>query len=232
MKSKIRSRHVVIAISVFFLFITLLSPQVILAQDNEGTPTGLDRPPATSPNWAAHHSRQSDGTDSDFFAYLPLTVEPSSAAKTYSSCSANAQETNLASMAKVDANQERPEMNCHPILSQVAHERAKDMAQKGYFSHITPDGYGPNFLVSRAGYDLPNWWPDSLSENYIESIAGGYPTAQAAWDAWLHSTSHRTHVLGKNDFWAEQTNYGMGYVYVEGSPYGHYWVFITAPPEE
>jgi uncharacterized protein YkwD len=232
MNFKLRSRHVLIAIFVFFLFITPLSPEVTLAQESEGTPTGLGRPPEVTSNWDADRSRQSASADADFYAFLPVAVEPSSAAKTYSSCATNTQETKLASMAKVDPNQERPKMNCHPILSQVAHARAKDMAQKGYFSHITPDGYGPNFLVAQAGYDLPEWWPDSLSENYIESIAGGYPTAQAAWDAWLHSASHRTHVLGENDFWAEQTNYGMGYVYIEGSPYGHYWVFITAPPEE
>jgi uncharacterized protein YkwD len=93
------------------------------------------------------------------------------------------------------------------------------------------DGYGPNYLVAQAGYDLPDWWSDSKDANYIESIAAGYSTAQAAWEGWLNSSSHRTHVLGENDFWAEQTNYGMGYVYIAGSPYGHYWVFITAPPE-
>jgi len=28
-------------------------------------------------------------------------------------------------------------------------------------------------------------------------------------------------------FWAEQTDYGIGYAYVAGSLYSHYWVVIT-----
>jgi len=105
------------------------------------------------------------------------------------------------------------------------------MGEQRYFSHTNLDGYGPNYLVRQAGYQLPSWWSSDPTANYIESIAAGYPTPETAWQAWLNSSGHRRHVLGENEFWAEQTNYGIGYAYVAGSPYRHYWVFITAPPE-
>jgi uncharacterized protein YkwD len=44
----------------------------------------------------------------------------------------------------------------------------------------------------------------------------------------MNSTGHRAHILGLDSFWAEQTDYGIGYANVPGSPYRHYWVVITA----
>ena len=102
------------------------------------------------------------------------------------------------------------------------------MGTRAYFSHTNPDGYGPNYLVQQAGYALPNWYSQELDANNIESIAAGYGTASAAWEGWMNSTGHRTHILGLDSFWAEQTDYGIGYAYIPGSPYGHYWVVITA----
>ena len=54
------------------------------------------------------------------------------------------------------------------------------------------------------------------------------PTAGDAWNAWLGSPGYRRHGLGEIDFYAEQTNYGIGYAFVPGSKYGRYWVFISA----
>jgi uncharacterized protein YkwD len=233
MKVVNRSRYLLISIFIFSLFFVPNFQRISSAQDNEGRPTGLGNPPQVGRELIVNQSLRTESdsdADAEYMAFLPLTLDPATTAQLLV-CPANQQENKIATMAKADPNQERPEMNCDPILSQVAHARAQDMAQKGYFSHINMDGYGPNYLVAQAGYDLPDWWSDSKDANYIESIAAGYSTAQAAWEGWLNSSSHRTHVLGENDFWAEQTNYGMGYVYIAGSPYGHYWVFITAPPE-
>lgn len=126
------------------------------------------------------------------------------------------------------AKSDSPESN---LLAQVARERALDLGNRNYFSHVNPEGNGPNFLVRQAGYQLPSWWSTDPAHNYIESIAGGYPTAESAWNAWLKSSGHRRHVLAENDFWAEQTNFGIGYAFVSNSKYCHYWVFLSAPPE-
>src|SRR5689334_18685308 len=96
--------------------------------------------------------------------------------------------------------QRRPELISDGILNRVAQERAMDMIARGYFSHINPDGFGPNYLVTQAGFKLPPYYGDSKTANYIESIAASIPTAQEAWDLWLASPAHRAHVLGETEF--------------------------------
>ena len=154
-------------------------------------------------------------------AYLPIIFS--------SSCLLNKQAEAIANLATNDSEQERPQMICNPILARVAYEKALDMGTRNYFGHVNPDGFGPNYLVNQAGYNLPAWWGNDLDTNYIESIAAGYSTPAATWNQWRASGGHRTHVLGLNNFWREQIYYGIGYAYVPGSRYGHYWVFITAP---
>lgn len=233
MKLRKRSHLSIVFLIILFLLFAPPLQKESSAQDGEITPSGLGQPPDIGRDRVSNRGQETRSINTSelkYFAYLPLAVDPSPAAST-STCGENGQEKKLANLAKTHPYQGRPMMNCHPILNQVARERALDMGQNGYFNHINLDGFGPNYMVLQAGYRLPSWWPDSPDENYIESIAGGYTTADAAWDAWLKSQNHRPHVLGEVDFWAEQTNYGVGYAYVAGSPYGHYWVFITAPPE-
>src|SRR4030067_590873 len=146
--------------------------------------------------------------------YLPVILKQG--------CSPTVQEQDIANRMKTDPNQQRPALNCHSILEQVARARAQDMGMRAYFSHVNPDGFGPNYLVQQAGYVLPSWYDQSLSANNIESIAAGYSTTDAVWQGWMNSSGHRTHILGLDPFWAEQTDYGIGYAYVSGSPYGHY----------
>ena len=156
-------------------------------------------------------------------AYLPIVIYDNP-------CPLNAQAQALAALAIADPQQQRPQMICSAILSRVAYERALDMGTRNYFGHTNPDGFGPNFLVEQAGYDLPSWYSQGATANNIESIAAGYTTPAAAWAGWKVSpTGHPDHVLGRIDFWREQIYYGIGYAYVPGSRYGHYWVFITAP---
>jgi uncharacterized protein YkwD len=160
--------------------------------------------------------------------FLPFIAREEIPEEPPTECDLNAQELQIAQYMIEHPEQQRPSLTCHPILAQVARERAQDMADRGYFSHTNPDGYGPNYLVQQAGYILPAYYDQSPDGNNIESIAGGYPTAEAAWAGWMGSEGHRTHLLGLDPFWAEQIEYGIGYVYEPGSDYGHYWVVITA----
>ncbi|MEM7334606.1 MAG: CAP domain-containing protein [Chloroflexota bacterium] len=157
--------------------------------------------------------------------YLPLISNPDE-------CDLNSQEKTLADLVINDANQGRPSMTCDPILAQVARERAIDMAERSYFGHTNPDGFGPNYLVKDAGYELPSWYSNDNDGNNIESIGAGYTSANGVWAGWLGSSGHRVHLLAESSFWQSQTNYGIGYYYDANSPYRHYWVFISAPPEE
>ncbi len=142
-----------------------------------------------------------------------------------------AEERQLASRLTGDRGQRRDagRMRLDPILTAVARSRAQDMAARRYFSHVNPDGFGPNALVRAAGYALPASW-HGRSENFIESIGAGYATADAAWEGWMNSSSHRTHLLASSSFYREQTNFGIGSYSDPASPYRRYWVIITAPP--
>ena len=143
----------------------------------------------------------------------------------------NVDELQLALRLTADSGQrrDRSRMHADPILTAVARARAEDMARRRYFSHVNPDGSGPNFLVRTAGYALPSSW-GSRSGNFIESIGAGYATAEEAWEGWMRSPSHRTHLLASSSFYRDQTNFGIGSYSDPSSPFRHYWVIITAPP--
>ena len=162
----------------------------------------------------------------DHLVYLPLVMAPEPIPEP--ECDPNPQEQAIADFMQDDPDQQRPFLNCDPILAQVARQRALDMGTRKYFSHVNPDGFGPNYLVELAGYSLPDFYNQELTANNIESIAAGYSSASTTWAGWMASDGHRTHILGLHPFWAEQTDYGIGYAYVPGSPYGYYWVVITA----
>ncbi|MFH1635545.1 MAG: CAP domain-containing protein [Chloroflexota bacterium] len=162
----------------------------------------------------------------DHWIYLPLimALEPTPEPE----CNLNSQEQALADFMRDDPNQQRPSLRCDPILAQVARERALDMGNRNYFSHVNLNGYGPNYLVQQAGYSLPSFYGQEPTANNIESISAGRSSVEATWTGWMNSDGHRTHILGLQPFWAEQTDYGIGYAYVPGSTYGYYWVVITA----
>jgi uncharacterized protein YkwD len=142
----------------------------------------------------------------------------------------NVQEAGLAELLRSHPQQQRPAFAYNPILARVAHERAADMAARGYFGHTNPDGLGPNALVRQAGYLLPSYYGTEPTANNIESIAAGPSTAEGVLQLLLNSEAHRTHILGLHEFYAAQVEYGIGYVAAPGSKYGHYWVIITAQP--
>ena len=126
----------------------------------------------------------------------------------------------------------RDEMQLDPILTAVAQARAEDLATRRYFSHVNPDGFGPNHLVRAAGYALPAFWSGSRSGNFIESIGAGYDTPEDAWAGWMKSSGHRSHLLAAKSFYRNQTRYGVGYHFDRASPLRNYWVVITAPPSQ
>src|SRR5215212_5600528 len=154
--------------------------------------------------------------------YLPL-VSNGQAAVRESSWQPNPQEQQVEALFRADSEQHRQNLTRNDILSSVARARAEDMAAHNYFSHTSPDGHGPNYWVTQAGYALPSYYV--ADGNNIESIGLNYSSGDLVWDAWKHSPAHRVHVLAEEDFYATQTDYGIGYAV---SSNGSYWVLITA----
>lgn len=169
------------------------------------------------------------------YVYLPRVYggkkKPSPTPPKPPACVLSDTEQALLNLMVAHPEQRRGEIVCHPLLLQVARARATDMGRRNYFGHTDPDGDGPNRKVTSAGYALPGWYPAERDANSIESIGGGRASAASQWQGWLDSPGHRTHVLGLIDFYAQQTQIGIGHVVVPGSNFGNYWVLLTAPRE-
>ncbi len=142
----------------------------------------------------------------------------------------NQRESAIGKLVKDDPLQARKKMVHDERLHLVARRRALDMAKRDYFSHTDPDGIGPNKVARLAGYRLPYFYSKKRDANNIESVAAGQETAQDAYDAWIKSSAHRSHLRGEG-FFKSQTRYGVGYAFREGTKFRHYYVFVTAPPE-
>lgn len=179
----------------------------------------------------AHAQQQVAAPDAAESQLLFLPQISNSEPVATASCNPTAEEAAVVALFLYDSLQSRVNALCNPLLTDVARQRAADMAQRSYFDHINPDGAGPNSLVRSAGYRLPTYYDQSASGNNVESIAAGFATADAAWAGWVNSPHHRSHVLAEEPFFVEQIEYGIGYYYDPESYYDHYWVLLTALPE-
>ncbi len=142
----------------------------------------------------------------------------------------NSQEQAIFNLVQGEPRQNRASLELDPILCAVAQAKAADMAARGYFAHVDPNGRGANTLVRNAGYVLPANYSTALGANNIESLAAGYATVNGVWNDWMNSAPHRMHLLAESDFFAAQTSIGVGFVNAPGSEFQYYWVVITAPP--
>ncbi len=131
----------------------------------------------------------------------------------------------------------RPPLAVNDRLMQSAGMRSEEMAEHDYLGHQSlVTGVWPNELARDQGYALPSSWPDD--NNFIESIAAGnwYDQAAASLDALivdqgLPATTHRRHLLGVDEFYAENREIGVGYATDPDSTYGRYWAVHIARQE-
>ena len=107
-------------------------------------------------------------------------------------------------------------------LAEAAQEKAADMAERGYFSHVDPDGCGMNYYINEAGYELRSDWVKPKSSNFFESIYYEYgytgdgeglrAIMSLILDENTNPPGHRNHLLGIEDFWADCRDCGIGIV--------------------
>jgi len=97
------------------------------------------------------------------------------------------------------------EFDCR--LWQASYLHSKDMGERGYFDHVSPEGSNPFQRSARTGLMA-----------HGENIAAGQSTAQSVHAAWQKSDGHCTNMMDP-----AHTRAGVGYAYVGGSPYKHYW---------
>lgn len=161
--------------------------------------------------------------ESSYAVFLPIVANATQQSTT---CTMNEQEEQLAKRIQAVPGQRRVSFTCNPLLARVAKAHAIDMATRRYFSSTNPEGNGPNVRVRQAGYRLPDYYNASPTGNNIESIAAGYHSADGVWEALANNSQ----ILGGEEFWAAQTQFGIAYYHEPNSPFGDYWVILTAPP--
>jgi uncharacterized protein YkwD len=74
-----------------------------------------------------------------------------------------------------------------PGLTAQAQAHACDMGQRGYFSHVSPDGQGMEARLRRASL--------SGTCHGAENIAKGQRSVAAVMDSWMGSPGHRRNLL-------------------------------------
>jgi uncharacterized protein YkwD len=85
----------------------------------------------------------------------------------------------------------------HPTLQRIAYEHAKDMASRGYYSHVTPEGKTTEARFRDSGYltvDLSTCNCVSFDYRYGENIVGA-DGAEKALQLWLASSVHKANIL-------------------------------------
>ncbi|WP_406191510.1 MULTISPECIES: CAP domain-containing protein [unclassified Streptomyces] len=113
-------------------------------------------------------------------------------------------------------NAERTKGKCRPItynstLAKAAQVHSADMALRGYFDHVGPDGIGPGERLTAAGY---RW------SAYGENIARGQANPPAVVKAWVTNPHNRANIAN-----CSFTQAGVG---MYSAPGGPWWTLILA----
>lgn len=78
------------------------------------------------------------------------------------------------------------ELTLNQTLSSAAYTKGRDMIDKDYWAHVSPDGTQPWKFFSEFGYKY----------RYAgENLARDFSNASAAVDAWMNSPTHRENML-------------------------------------
>lgn len=98
-----------------------------------------------------------------------------------------------------------------PTLARAAQMKADDMAAKGYFSHVDPDGNQPWVWFDKAGYDYA-YAGENLAVNFSDS--------QDVQEAWMKSPTHHANIVK-----AQYTRIGIGVA--QGTYQGRETTFVV-----
>ena len=119
-------------------------------------------------------------------------------------------------------------------LAKAAEVKAMDMAKREYFAHVDPEGYGMNYHINKAGYQLDAIMLNKKDNNFFESIQAGAIDGDAVIkeliiDEGVSSFGHRKHLLGLDKWNSSLVDIGIGFVRVDsGSKYRTYTSIIIA----
>jgi uncharacterized protein YkwD len=109
-----------------------------------------------------------------------------------------------------------PALTVNEGLECAARVHSKDMSDRGFFEHDTPEGDGPDDRMAAAGVDVRSWG---------ENIAAGSSTAEGAMTQWMNSDGHCANFMNPRF-----SHIGIGYY--PGGEWGNYWTAtLMASPQ-
>lgn len=79
-----------------------------------------------------------------------------------------------------------PVLAPNALLEKAAKLKAEDMASKGYFSHVTPDGKTPWHWLDQVGYSYK-----TAGENLAVNFSDSFDVTEA----WMNSPTHRANIV-------------------------------------
>lgn len=138
-------------------------------------------------------------------------------------CGNNHESKQMAQFIIEHNQQKRINLQCSTKLSQIALIKANLLTQEKDISHTAGHFY-PNDLLRNNGYDLSKRYP--TFGNQVEAIAGGEHDPKVAFKDFLDSEPHRILLLGGHQYFLEQNDIGVAYIYDKETPYEHYWVVL------
>lgn len=103
-------------------------------------------------------------------------------------------------------NQHLALLTVNPLLNKAAELKAKDMAEKSYFAHTSPEGRAPWYWFNLVGYKY---------EYAGENLAVDFTDSQDVTSAWMNSPTHRANII-KNVYTEMGTGVASGMF--EGRP--------------
>jgi len=99
-------------------------------------------------------------------------------------------------------NQEREAAGVNPLswsdaLYEMAKAHSNDMCDRGFFSHVNPEGEDPSARGQAGHAGSYTFTPCVPSPFYgvAENIAMGYSTAAQVMEGWMNSPGHRANIL-------------------------------------
>jgi len=144
----------------------------------------------------------------------------------YKNCGENDKARLLAKLVINSPDQKRKSISCHSDLSQIAQEKAEEMAAAGKVSHYGAGG-SPDERLIKSGYKL--YLPRGATGlNHVEAILGGYSEADIVLANFSNSYHHRVHLFAEHPFFLTQDDIGVGYAREWNSPHVDYWVVYIA----
>ncbi|MDB5195303.1 MAG: hypothetical protein JWO84_487 [Parcubacteria group bacterium] len=103
------------------------------------------------------------------------------------------------------------ELTISPTLTSIAQAKANDMAARGYFAHVSPEGHDPWYWFTQGGY---------LFSYAGENLAVDFSDSADVEQAWMNSPTHRANLL--NGHFTE-----IGIATAVGTYQGHQTTFVV-----